>query len=117
MRRGYGVVAVVVVGVVLLVAGAVFAYNAAYKSTQRVVTAKVTDKERVCESGNTSCKYLIFTNKGTFKDTDSFLYGKFRSSDVYGMIQRGRTYVFTVAGWRLPFFSGYPNIVKVQNAS
>lgn len=82
---------------------------------QREVTATVEDKERVCSgSGDSqSCKYLIFTDQGTFENTDSLLTGKFDSSDVYGRIKEGRTYTFKVAGYRQGFLSMYPNIIEV----
>lgn len=91
---------------------------AAVKSTNRSVTTKVTDKERVCdasgETGRVRCRYLIFTEAGTFKVTDSLIYGNFRSSDVYGQIARDACYIFEVHGWRVPWSSEYPNIHHIQ---
>lgn len=90
----------------------------AYRSTERTVTATVEGKERVCDTtqsdGQTrvDCYYLVFTDEGTFKLADSLAFGRFNSSDIYGRIKEGRTYEFAVAGWRLPIFSQYPNIVS-----
>lgn len=83
---------------------------------QREVTATVEDKERVC-SGSNDCKYLIFTDEGTFENTDTLLQGKFDSSDVYGRIKVGETYTFEVAGFRQGFLSMYPNILSVSEAN
>ena len=80
---------------------------------KREVTITVQDKERVCESGNSSCKYLVFTDKGTFQNSDSLLSGKFDSSDVYGRLDEGKTYVVKVAGFRQGILSMYPNIIEV----
>lgn len=78
------------------------------------VTFTVKDKGRVCDSGNSSCYYLIYTDKGTFKDSDSLMNGKFNSSDVYGSITVGKTYNATVYGWRNGFLSMYKNIVDIH---
>jgi len=80
---------------------------------QREVTVTVEEKERVCESGNGGCKYLIFTDQGTFQNSDSLLEGKFDSSDVYSDLKVGKTYVVKVAGFRQGILSMYPNIIEV----
>lgn len=80
-------------------------------------TTVVTHKERVCsgDGDSVTCKYLIFTEAGTFELTDA-IFGarRFNSSDVYGRIRVDRTYKITSYGWRLPFFSQYPNIDKIE---
>ena len=88
----------------LVVVSAIAIGVVAYKSTERTVEAFVESKERVCESSN-ECKYLVFTDEGTFSLSDSLIYGRWRSSDIYGRLKTERTYSFDVAGWRLPFFS------------
>jgi Protein of unknown function (DUF1523) len=35
---------------------------------------------------------------------------------VYGALDVGKTYQMKVYGWRIPFFSMYPNIVWVKEA-
>lgn len=101
---------VAVFGVVELV-GAIEAH---YKHWN--VTFTVSDKERVCDSssnGSQTCRYLIYTDKGVFEDTDSITNGKFNSSDVYGELNRGSKYDAVVYGNRVGWLSWYPNIVKV----
>lgn len=98
-----------------LVIGLIAVYPVALINSKRDVTITVTDKQRVCESGGGSCKYLIFTDKGTYKDTDSLLFRKFASSDLYGNLKTGHTYRVQRTGWRIPFFSEYPNIVKIES--
>lgn len=114
-RRRTPIWPLVLVGVLLVAGISIWSI----KATERQVEAQVTFKERVCDRGSDGkqdCKYLIFTDEGTFKLTDSFLYGNFRSSDVYGRLRQDQCYRFTVTGWRLPFFSTYPNIVRAEDA-
>jgi len=77
----------------------------------RNVSVVVNDKERVC-SGNDDCKYLVYTDKGTFRISDSLVIGRFKSSDTYGQIKRCHDYDLEVYGWRFGFTSSYPNIVE-----
>jgi hypothetical protein len=90
----------------------------AYASSTRQVTVTVTNEARVCSNdGNSvSCQYLVYTSGGTFKDTDSLISGKFSSSDLYGQLVNGRTYTFEVRGYRIPFMSEYPNILRIVSA-
>jgi hypothetical protein len=87
-----------------------------YTSSTRDVTAVVVDKSRVCDGtgSSVSCYYLIFTDVGTFKDTDSLVAGKFASSDMYGQLQLGHAYRLQVRGYRIPVLSEYPNILKIE---
>lgn len=84
--------------------------------------AKVTGKERACSSSGygtdsrLECKYMVFTDKGVFKNTDTMWHGfKFNSSDVQGKLQDGCTYDFYVYGFRIPWASTYKNIVRIKN--
>lgn len=118
-RRPAGGIAVGVgIAIVLVLIVGFFVMRAAYSSSERDVTTVVTGKERVCSrssDGGSSCEYLVFTDDGTFKINDStgLLGGptRFSSSDLYGQIEDGPA-EFTVIGWRLPFFSQYPNVVS-----
>lgn len=99
-----------VIGLVLI-ALLGFGCVSAVKNSEREVTAFVESKERVCSS-NSDCKYLVYTDEGTFEITDSVIYGRFSSSDTYGRINEDKTYQFKVAGWRFPLLSSYPNIIS-----
>lgn len=86
-------------------------------SNYRDVTITVTDKE--VKNSKDSSKYLIFGededgNVSTYEITDSWLKGRFNSSDVYAAIKEGNTYTFTVGGSRNEFLSWYPNIYEYQ---
>jgi len=108
----------VVIGIVILGVVGFVAYSAAYKSTERTVETTLLGKERICSATGSgtdtrvSCYYAIYTDDGTFKLTDSLVYGRFRSSDIYGRLREDRRYRFNVAGFRLPLMSEYPNIIS-----
>jgi hypothetical protein len=75
--------------------------------------------EKQIKRYNEQDKYLIFTKLSNgevrvFENTDSLIEGKFNSSDVYGSIEKGKTYKFETYGWRLPFFSAYENIIGAK---
>lgn len=111
---GVGFVGIVAVILVAIVGGVWYTLG-----TQDTVTFTVEDKERITESngdGGTTSKYLIFTDKETFENTDTMLHGKFNSSDVYGRLKEGKSYTCKVYGWRIGFFSSYRNIVSCEAA-
>jgi hypothetical protein len=80
------------------------------------VTATVTGKERITKKSgdNIESFYLVYTDKGTMKLEDDVLRGNWYSSDVYGRLQENTIYTFTTSGYRLGFFSSYPNIIEVK---
>ncbi len=86
-------------------------------SNIRDVTVTVTDK--AVKNNGDNGKYLVFTEdtKGnviTFEITDSWVKGRFNSSDVYAAIKIGNTYIFTVGGSRNELMSWYPNIYEYE---
>ena len=86
-------------------------------SDMRDVTVTVTDK--TVKNDGDDGKYLIFTedkdgNIAIFEITDSWIAGRFNSSDVYAAIKVGNTYTFTVGGSRNEFMSWYPNIYEYK---
>lgn len=83
-------------------------------ATEDNVTFTVAKAERVIYGR--SSKYLIFTKDETFENTDSIAYFKFNSSDLYGQINKGKTYKAKVAGVRIPFLSWYRNIIRIQES-
>ena len=114
--EGLRVIANIVIVVIFLVVCFYRPFNKV--SDMRDVTVTVTDKV-VKNDGNNS-KYLVFTEDisngtiTTFEITDSWLNGRFNSSDVYAAIKIGNTYTFTVGGSRNEFMSWYPNIYEYE---
>jgi hypothetical protein len=117
--RGFGLAGAGFVGIIVVVIVAVLGGVWYTLGTKDTVTFTVEDKERITEStgeGGTSSKYLIFTDKETFENTDTMLHGKFNSSDVYGRLKEGKTYTCEVYGIRSGLFSMYRNIVSCEAA-
>lgn len=103
---------VIVLAVLAFGGGGIVSY-----ATKHEVTATVTRSERVCSGGEqVSCRYLVYTDRGTFENTDTIWFLKFDSSDLYGRIRDGEAYRFTVTGFRVPFMSWYQNIVSAESA-
>ena len=89
--------------------------------TRETVTLTIRDKgisTSVHSNGNgnasTSVNYLIFTDGETLTDNNCLILGKWGSSESYGNIQTGHTYIFTVYGWRIPVISRYRNIISYE---
>ncbi len=75
--------------------------------------ATVVKTERV-PYGNGVSKYMVYTDKGVFENTDSWLEFKVNSADVYGAIKNDHTYDFRYYGPRWSWLSWFPNIVSVE---
>lgn len=58
-------------------------------------------------------KYLIFTENSVFENTDTWYYLKFNSSDIQGQAMPKGKFTISYYGFRIPFFSKYPNIISV----
>ena len=106
--------------VIFLIIG-VFIFNVSANYNEHTYTVTITDKERVNDED--SSKYLVFGEDiktgetRVFQNTDSFIRGKFNSSNVYGSLKEGETYTITVVGYRIPLFSWYENIIKYEKES
>lgn len=82
-------------------------------------TVTITDKERTHSENE---KYLVFAedsdgNVMVFENSDSFLRGKWDSSNIQGELKVGNTYEVTVIGYRVPLFSWYENIIAIKEIS
>lgn len=95
--------------IVALLLGVV-AYS--YINSAETISIKVVEKERV-QDGESS-KYLIFAEEEVFENTDSILFLKWNSSDIYRDLQPGEIYKVKVAGWRISAASSYRNIIKIE---
>lgn len=120
--KGLVSILIALIMVVTLASTAVFSFN----DKEYIIT--VTDKERVystTKSGDSvtqTSKYLVFglDENGevlVFENTDTFIRGKWNSSNVQGSLLEGNTYKVTVIGYRVPFFSCYENIIKVEKVT
>ena len=106
--------------VALILIAVISQFYYVYGTTEeKVITVKSLD-HKINQSGSGEDMsiediYLVFTeNDGVFKNTDAFLWWKFNSSDIQNQLTPGKHYLITYYGWRIPFLSKYPNIVKVK---
>jgi len=76
---------------------------------------RIKKTERVCSSSN-KCYYLVFTDKGVLKNSDSILNLKFNSSDMHSELDPGNVYNLKTVGIRSGVLSSYPNIIKIGSA-
>jgi len=85
-------------------------YSASGYLLKKDIVITPTKTERVQD------RYLIFSDKGVYKNVDDFRFLKFNSSDVYGQLSNriGKATEVTVTGFRVPFLSWYENIVRVN---
>ncbi|MCR5122259.1 MAG: hypothetical protein K6B74_07555 [Ruminococcus sp.] len=84
-----------------------------YCFTRETVTITVTDK--AIKRYDENDKYLVYTSGEVFEVTDALPILRFDSSDDYGRLTVGNTYVVKVCGWRIRMFSQYRNIIDVIN--
>lgn len=79
-----------------------------------ILAATVSEKGERCTSRD-SCKYMIYTDKGVFQNTDSLINWKWNSADFYNDMKVGKTYDLKVSGWRVaPVLSWFPNVVEFK---
>jgi hypothetical protein len=87
-------------------------YISYYVGSQEIVTGTI--ESTVVDRGNT---YFVFQlDDGTreiFENEDSFSFWKFNSGNLLMELKAGNSYQVLVAGWRVPFFSVYRNIITI----
>lgn len=86
-------------------------------TSRRPIVATVNHIERVYYPKKLQSMYLIYTDKGVFRNQDSWPYLAFNSSDVYSKLKVGSTYKFIVYGYRNRWGSEYPNVLKVERTN
>lgn len=57
---------------------------------------------------------LVYTDKGTFQNSDSWFPSKHNSSDLYGKLYEKGTFECEIVGWRWPVFNVYPDLIKCE---
>jgi|AntRauTorckE6833_2_1112554.scaffolds.fasta_scaffold00366_6 hypothetical protein len=105
MKKDYIIVASVALLIAILLLAPVYIYRGS--AQEEVINVEM--KERV-----NSDKYLVFTEDEVFENTDSIPFLKFASSDLYNDLKVDGEYKVKVAGWRIPVFSMYRNIISIE---
>lgn len=98
---------------VAVVLALVLACPIAYRASGTdAATIKVVKLEQVKKTSHG--KYLVFAEGEVFEITDSVMFLRWDSSDLYGRMEAGKTYRVRVAGWRVPVLSWYRNILSAE---
>lgn len=111
-EKGSPLIIPIIIVVILLVAagGIMSVMSALHEETH--TGCLVTDKD--IRGLNTDTQPpRVYTSCGTFEISDVPLAGHFSSGDVYGQLEEGETYSLVSRGWRVPFLSIFPSIIKV----
>ena len=79
----------------------------------------ITEKNINYDIKKNEFKYLIYgryENEDTvvLKIADNALALRFNSSDLYAQLEVGKSYIFTVGGFRIPILNEYPNIYSYK---
>ncbi len=97
---------------ILIVLGGFVAYPALYRMSEETIIIHVEKTERI-QHGDVQ-KYMVYTDGETFENTDSWIFLKRNSSDIYGLLKSEQQYEVRVAGWRSTWLSSYRNIIEIK---
>lgn len=106
----WGCLGLIVVVLVLGIGGFGWAHSTEHSVT---ITVNRLDDQPTSHNGH---QYLVFTDQGVYKDTDSVFFLKFNSSDLYDQLAVGKTYRCTSTGARIPVLSSYRNLLSCTPA-
>ena len=114
-NSGLGLKVLIGIGIALVILIAIPCCKSYY--SEKTYTATVTDKD--IKNYDSSSKFLVFTKTEdgatkVFSMEDTLIKGRWNTADDYAEIEIGKTYTFTVIGWRIPFMSEYENIIEFQ---
>jgi hypothetical protein len=100
--------------VLLIIIGGTCVYPYATAKTDTITIGE----KWIKTAGENKQIYMVSDqNKNPYCVTDCFGRFHFRATDVYLKMEVGKTYKVTYYGWRVPIFSGYPNIVSAVQVS
>lgn len=114
-RTGLLTAVFIVVAIVLFGIVAVTAQNASKQAQNCTVAAKHMTTD--VQDGKSVRVYQLETNEcGVLRVEDNAFQGVFNSADLFAAVREGQRYRFTTVGWRIPFLSQFPAVVKVESA-
>lgn len=106
--------AFLITGLFVLAAVAAVIFGIANATHIEHRTCSVADKDRTTKSDGNSDARVYTKDCGVLRVADSLFSGTWHSADTYAAIQPGHRYRFTTRGYRIPLFSMFPNIVRVE---
>src|SRR5210317_1801436 len=100
----------------IIAATLVSIYPISYYASTETIEITVKDKERITtgRGKDMESKFLVYAEGEVFENTDSKLYLKFNSADLQNELEVGNSYKAKVAGWRVPIFDWYRNVIKLK---
>lgn len=111
-----GMIAGIVVVVLGVLAGIGFAIANGLHEETKVCT--VEKKERIYAGKDSGVQQRVYTAEcGIYEVGDAMLAGHFNSADTWASIEEGETYRLTSRGYRVPFFSMFPNVVEAEEVA
>ena len=113
MNKGNILINIIIVLVIILILGFLFyCITIDYWNKENI---EITVKEKYIKRNGESDLYLVATEEGeTYKIEDLFFKGKFNSTDLYNELDIGEKYKVEVTGVRIPIFSMYKNLNKIE---
>ena len=113
MNKGNILINIIIALVIILILGfTIYCVTIEYQNGE---TIEITVKDKYVKRNGESDLYLVATEEGeTYKIEDLFFKGKFNSTDLYNKLDIGEKYKVEVTGVRIPIFSMYKNLNKIE---
>jgi hypothetical protein len=103
----------VLLGIVALLSP-IFIYNHYLHDSERVEIITVSRAWIKAPPGSDSQDYLFSDTEGNVLSVqDEFWYGCWNASDRWVRLEPGKTYRMRIVGWRIHFWSMYPNVLSL----
>ena len=111
-KRGSLWIGAFVLLAIMVIISAIYMVKYAFTEGSETITVK----DKWVKPKGDDAKYLVSsTNNQVFQITDSWVYWRWDSSNVYDSVTIGKTYIVTTQGFRFPFLSDYKNIITLED--
>ena len=107
-----GVVFFIVISVVCI-SGIRYLSDSQIRSEEDVVVESKLAQQLISKNG-TTYRYLIKTDKGTFRSEENMFAGKFESTDTYMKLKEGHKYHLKLVGYGKGIITDYKNILELK---
>lgn len=111
MNKGNLVMVIIYIIVLIVIIIGMIGGIALDYSNEKTIQVEIKDKY---VKGQEGLYIVIDTENNAYKITDLLFIGKFNSTDIYNELEIGHRYEITTTGYRIRFFSEYPNINEVK---
>lgn len=104
----------VALAVILLLTLLVPLFAGYHQTKQQDCTINGKDRTSSMTSNGASNVRIYTDDCGVFTIQDSLVHTRWNSADLYGQIKVGQRYHVAYYGWRIPFFSAFPNLLSAD---